>query len=57
MCARRGMTLSAPMEIKVNCGNIFVACKLNFSVEYSAYVGKQCYKLIIYAQAHKVKRS
>ena len=51
------MTLSAPMEIKVNCRNIFVACKLNFSVEYSAYVCKQCYKLIIYAQAHKVKRS
>ena len=57
MCARRGMTLSAHMEIKVNRRNIFVACKLKFSVEYSAYVCKQCYKLIIYAQAHKVKRS
>ena len=51
------MTLSAHMEIKVNRRNIFVACKLKFSVEYSAYVCKQCYKLIIYAQAHKVKRS
>ena len=51
------MTLSAHMEIKVNRRTIFVACKLKFSVEYSAYVCKQCYKLIIYAQAHKVKRS
>ena len=50
MCARRGMTLSAPMEIKVNYRNIFGACKLNFSVEYSAYVCKQCYK---YAHASK----
>ena len=40
------MTLSAHMEIKVNRRNIFVACKLKFSVEYSAYVCKQCYKLI-----------